>query len=201
MPVKGELISARGTAFEGTTYYFSDAYAPDFKGVSPNAKNVADALRTANPSARIVRKDFDAPILKQASDVSGFFHRGIYGYKDGRGVDGWNGDYAINGTIILSGKSGWWLAQSIESYNGLWMAAGHQGNFIKWFSANAYGGTNYSNTPAAAVTHVVEPTAAGANGPQLFLCWDSGKPFAYCAWKSVPGDFALQAVGDPWVTR
>lgn len=200
MPVKSPVISARGTNKSGTTYYFSNAYAPGYESSPPSAKDFADALKAANPAARIIYKDFNEPILATASDVSGFLHRGIYGYKNGTGEGGWNGDYAVNGTVKLSGKSGWWLAQSVESFNGLWMAAGHQGNFIKWFSANAYGGTNYSNTPVAAVTHTIEPTTGGINKPYLYVCWDSGLPFGYCAWKSAntPGH---QAVGDPWVTR
>ena len=37
--------------------------------------------------------------------------------------------------------------QTVESYNGMWDGGGYQGNFVRWFSANAFGGINYSNTP------------------------------------------------------
>lgn len=201
MPNKSSLISARGTAKAGTTYYFSDSYI----GVPPNpfkivAQDFESALKAANPSADIVTKENTLPVLSFASNVSGFFIHGIYGYNN-------NGKYAVDGTIRFTGNSGWYLIETGESYNGQWVGGTDtepnenvQGNFIKWFSSNAFGGTNYSNTPAAATTHVVEPGFRGAN-PLLYICWDSGKPFAYCAWKGDWNIGALQAVGDPWVTR
>ena len=194
MPTKSLVLSARGTSFDGGTYYFSDAYAPNFENSSIPAYAFADALQAASPSARIVRKGYTDTALTSASNVSGIFHRGIYGY-------GWNKNYATDGTIRFDGTSGWYLAETAESFNGLWLTNGEQGSFITWFSKNAYGGTNYKNTPIAAVSHVIEPGARGYNGPFLFVCWDSGKPFAYCAWKSTNSPFALQVVGDPLVSR
>ena len=210
MPTKSALISARNTDMAGTTYYFSDAYAPDFEGISTSAKEFADALKSTRPAAPIVHKGFKDSVLTSLSDVAGFFHRGIYGYN-------YNRRYATDGTIRLTGRSNWYLTETVESFKGQWLANkevgeladarvpgivhGTMGNFVEWFSANAYGGTNYSATPAAAVTHVLEPGGNGANGPSLFTCWDMGRPFAYCAWKSDRSGGRLQAVGDPLVTR
>ncbi len=198
MPIKAMLVSARNTSFYGTTYYLSDARKDGAD--SGLVKERMDALKAANPDASISYHAHATTPHTTASDVAGFISWGIYEYKDGRGVGGWNGDYPINGTITFSGKSDWYLIQTIESFNGLWLAAGHQGNFIKWFSANAFGGSNYGNTPAAAVTHVIEPSTSGVNSPYLFTCWETGKPFAYCAGKSRQTE-GFQAVGDPWVAR
>jgi hypothetical protein len=78
---------------------------------------------------------------------------------------------------------------------------GH-GNFLQWFSSNAFGGTNYSNTPVGAVCYTEEPGGDGAinNETIYFGEWVAGKNFALCAWNSrvTPN---MQAVGDPFVTK
>ncbi|MEO5803322.1 MAG: hypothetical protein ABIR24_07305 [Verrucomicrobiota bacterium] len=92
------------------------------------------------------------------------------------------------------------MIQTIESYNGI-REIGGQGNFIRWFSSNAFGGTNYSNTPVGAVTHVEEPQLPGVNDASLyFSLWQSRKNFAIAAWQS-RNTVAFQAVGDPFVTK
>jgi len=75
------------------------------------------------------------------------------------------------------------------------------GNFIQWFSSNAFGGTNYSNTPVGAVTHVEEPFSPGVENSQIYFgLWAAGKNFAICAWNSRRTPY-FQAVGDPFVRR
>jgi hypothetical protein len=74
-------------------------------------------------------------------------------------------------------------------------------NFVLWYSANAFGGTNYSNTPIGAVSHTDEPNASNVNDPGIYFgFWEIEKNFAICAWNSrrTPN---FQAVGDPFVTR
>ena len=210
MSVPSPLISARGTPYGGDTYYFNDSFA--LGGGPISVQDFVSALKTANPSASVVYKKNTDSLLTTASNVTALEHGGIYKY----GSD--NVHYATKGSIRLSGRSSWWLAQTIESYNGQWLnnftkdeaskwsgpwwANGSQGNFIEWFSSNAYGGSNYSNTPVAAVTHVMEPNGPG-NGPALFTCWEASKPFAYCAWRSnqTIGGQKIQVIGDPWVAR
>jgi|GEM_PF-1479392 len=110
------------------------------------------------------------------------------------------GEYMLDGSITFTGKSGWYIIETGESFNGLWLTDSSQGNFIKWFSRKAFGSSNYEYTPVAAVTRISESSSTGGNVPELFPCWDSGQPFAYCAWKSSQAS-TLQAIGDPWVTR
>jgi hypothetical protein len=75
-----------------------------------------------------------------------------------------------------------------------------QGNFTQWFAQRAFGGTNYENTPVAAVSHTDEPNL-GVNDPAIYFgLWASGKIFAICAWNSRYTEM-FQAVGDPFVRK
>ena len=108
--------------------------------------------------------------------------------------------YPTDGTVKWSGHSGGWIIETIESFNGT-RGGCNQGNFIHWFSSNAFGGTNYSNAPIGAVSHTEEPYLPGvANSATYFGLWAAGKNFAICAWNSRQTKW-FQAVGDPFVTR
>ena len=113
-------------------------------------------------------------------------------------------NYAVNGNLKFTGNSGWYIIETVESFNGRRnYAATGQGSFIQWFSQSAFGGSNYSSTPVAvgAVSHVDEPTTAGVNDTgNYFGRWHVGKNFGCCAWYSRITD-AFQMVGDPLVTR
>jgi alpha-tubulin suppressor-like RCC1 family protein len=109
------------------------------------------------------------------------------------------GDYATNGLVHWSGNSRWWIIETFESFNGT--RATGQGNFIKWLASNAFGGTNYLNTPVGAVTHVEEPGLAGVSDSESYFgLWSAGKNFAISAWNSRKTPW-FQAVGEPLVTR
>ena len=82
--------------------------------------------------------------------------------------------YATNGNVIWSGSSGWWIIETIESFNGLRRNSDSgQGFFLQWFSQNAFGGSNYSNTPVGAVSHVYEPGLDHVNDPSPYF-WALG---------------------------
>ncbi|MSR78832.1 MAG: hypothetical protein EXS59_01665 [Candidatus Taylorbacteria bacterium] len=198
MPSKASIVSSQGTGKNGTTYYMSDATALAFKNDNPNAKVFADKLKRVRPGVKLMYRGFDEPVISNATDVSGFLSRGLYGYA-------YSGKYAIDGTVRFSGNSGWYIIETMESFNGVWTAGdvpgeNFQGNFVKWFSKNAFGGSNYENTPVGAVTHIEEPSLSGVNNPDFFSCWDSGEVFASCAWHSRETPY-FQAVGDPLVAK
>jgi len=72
---------------------------------------------------------------------------------------------------------------------------------MKWFAPNAFGGTNYSNTPIGASSNVEEPgLESGDKGSTYFNLWASGKNFGICVWRARNTPY-FQAVGDPFVTR
>jgi hypothetical protein len=107
--------------------------------------------------------------------------------------------YPTNGLPSWTGHSGWWIIETIESFNGTRGDPG-QGTFLKWFSADAFGGANYMNTPVGAVSHVSEP-GDKINSPDVYFgLWAQGKVFAKCAWISRKTQY-FQAVGDPFVRR
>jgi hypothetical protein len=110
------------------------------------------------------------------------------------------GNYAVNGVVNWSGNSGWWIIETVESFNGIRGGFG-QGNFTQWFASNAFGGTNYSNTPVGAAGHTEEPGLGGVENSAIYFgLWASGKNFAICSWNSRQTSF-FQSIGDPLITR
>ena len=139
--------------------------------------------------------DSNLPHLTDVTNVAGYISWGQHSSLAA--------DYALNGLVQWKGNSRWWIIQTIESYNGV-RPLGGQGNFIRWFSSNAFGGTNYTNyqnTPVGAVTHGEDPFIAGVNHPDVYFgLWTGKRNLAICAWNSFPtGQF--QAVGDPFTKR
>lgn len=164
-------------------------------GVSSNAVIYNDGLDTitaaiTNGSTNLVY--YYAPQITTATNVAGYI---CWGEHSALG-----GGYPINGEVTWLGNSGWWVIETVESFNGMRSGCG-QGNFVQWFSSNAFGGTNYSNTPVGAVSHVEEPFLPGIeNSSVYFGLWAAEKNFAICAWNSRQTPF-FQAVGDPFVTH
>ena len=123
----------------------------------------------------------------------------VAGYMCWGGHSSLGNEYPVNGQVNWSGNSSWWIIETIESFNG--QRATGQGNFTQWFSQNAFGGTNYLNTPLGAVSHTDEPFLQSINRSQeYFGYWAVGKPFGMCAWNSRATP-KFQAVGDPFVRR
>ncbi len=111
-------------------------------------------------------------------------------------------EYPRNGAVMWNRSSGWWIIETIESFNGLRHNSDSlQGFFLQWCSLGAFGGTNnYSKTPVGAVTHVYEPYG-GVNVPATYFgLWEARKNFGICSWSSRRTPF-FQAVGDPLVTK
>jgi hypothetical protein len=190
MPVKNIVISAEGTGQQGTSYYFEDTQSLGPNGEPLNAIARRDGVRAVNPNVPVTIVGHGEPFITTASDVSGFM---TWGWNAGRGP--W---YSLDGKVTFTGNSGWYAIQTYESFNGWWNS--WQGDFTDWFSANAFGGTNYSNTPAGSVNHVEEPTAGGVNGPSYFQCWEKRHLFIDCAWTSL-NTGAMVPHGDPWITK
>jgi hypothetical protein len=199
MPNPSVFISASGTGKGGSTYYIDDTIKKgswaDTSKLPSQGILKKDLLLLNNPSTKIDYRPLGGTYLTSAKDVLGFSSWGANGCAVNP-----CGDYAVDGSIKFSGNSNWYIIQTIESHNGQIGGDGWQGDYTKWFSANAFGGTNYSNTPVGAVAHVDEPTLNGVNGPVFFECWDSGQLLIDCGWMSRN---AMQdmVVGDPWVRK
>jgi hypothetical protein len=111
--------------------------------------------------------------------------------------------YAINPFYITwTGNSSWWIIETVESFNGQWTnQCSSQGSVAQWFSASAFGGTNYSNIPVGAVSHVNEPGASSVNNAFIYFgLWEAKKDFAICAWNSRRTQY-FQAIGDPLIVK
>ncbi len=192
----GKLIISAGD-YGNTNYYFDDAY---YAGADPGVGNQARlGVLSFNPTASVVYTngaDYFTNLtlhLRNGTNVSGYFSWGSHSALGNQ--------YAIDGTVKWYGNSGWWIIKTDESFNG--QPGAGQGEFFQWFSAGAFEGTNYSNTPVGAVTHVDEPFG-GRNDPYLYFgLWESKRCFAICAWNSqltIPAS-QLQVVGDPFTTK
>jgi len=183
------MISASSGGYGNDRYYFDDAlrvYSNRTFG-----RNARDGVLQQGVASNLVLYVDGATHISAATNVAGYL---TWGDNGGQG-----GNYANDGSVSFSGASGWYVIQTIESYNGQRVTS--QGNFIDWFSYNAFGGTNYENTPAGAVTHVQEPFTIGiSDSSGYFGLWAAGKNFAICAWNSRKA-VAFQAVGDPLLTR
>ena len=154
-------------------------------GVPPSAIFFYDGLVISNNPASA------PPPATGLTNVAGYICWGVHSSL--------GGDYPNNGAVQWKGNSGWWIIETVESFNGQ-RNSGH-GSYEKWFSPNAFGGTNYSNTPIGAVTHVEEPFLAFVeDSSKYFAPWAVGKNFAICAWNSRQTPY-FQVVGDPFVIK
>ena len=182
--------------YSGNGYIVSNAITGlTASGVPSSAINFNDGLDTVTTVITNGGTNYTlyyTPQITNAANVSGYI---CWGQHSALG-----GDYAINGTVTWTGNSSWWIIETVESFNGLRGNPG-QGTFLKWSSANAFGGTNYSNTPIGMVSHVEEPFLYGIEDSSVYFgLWAAGKNFAICAWNSSRTPY-FQAVGDPFVTK
>ncbi len=157
-------------------------------GVPPSAILFSDGLETITNGI-----PYNLPHPTIATNIAGYI---CWGFHSSLG-----GEYAVNATDQWHGNSRWWIIETIESFNGQRAQQDAHGNFIKWLSSAAFGGTNYSNTPVGAVTHVEEPELAGVNNASTYFgLWSSGRNLAISAWNSRDTVY-FQVIGDPFVTR
>ena len=115
---------------------------------------------------------------------------------------GWYQDYDLHGQVGFYGNSSWYIMGTIESYNGtLCYEFRHHGQYTDWFSANAFGSTNYESTPVGAIANTAEPFGEVIGNPSVYLgFWASGKRFGTCAWQA-GGLHQRVVLGDPFVKR
>ena len=193
------IISASGGGYGNSHWYFDGAGSEVDTFSAPASRQVL----AADPSAQIeATTGYDgmtnlALHITNGAGVAGYFCLGAHSALDQYYAVGRT---AGHGLVRWQGRSAWWIMATDESFNGI--PDSGQGNFYQWFSASAFGGTNYSNTPVGGVGHVEEPGFLEVGTGQYYGLWAAGKTFAACAWCSRydSGQF-FEAVGDPLVTR
>jgi hypothetical protein len=196
----GQLfISASKAGYANTNYYFDDTQ-PEYGSWRSNCYSGVIGVLQMNPSALVLYTNVPnggtlSDHITNAINVAGFMSWGYHGYFNGT-----NADHSTNGTISFGGNSGWHVIETIESWNGVrTFSAG--GRFLQWFSASAFGGTNFQNTPVGAVSHTDEPFLENINAPNiLFGMWEGEKSFAISAWSSRRTPY-FQAIGDPFTRK
>lgn len=185
------LISASAGGYGNTNYYFEDYF---HGGDGQLITNGVVGVLANGVSASAVTFTATNHILT-GTNVAGYASGGVHGFHPAT--------YATDGTIQFSGNSGWWIIETVESFNGhrYQLGWGPQCNYLMWYASYAFGGTNYSNTPIGAVSDTDEPLSIGANKPSAYFgFWEAGKNFGICAWQS-RNTTNFQAVGDPFVKQ
>jgi hypothetical protein len=196
------FISGTAATYGNTIWCFDGGHSST---EHPNLADEADAgVLSADPLASIIYTTSTNHIFL-ATNVAAYYSGG---WDDGlgSGPDNTN-SFATNGEVVFSGKSGWYLMATLDSFNG--QRVTFQSSFLTWFASNAFGGTSYSNTPVGAITHVDEPSPCADDVFDYYGTWASGKCFAICAWAGQQGqtactgytDLYFQAVGDPFVKQ
>jgi alpha-tubulin suppressor-like RCC1 family protein len=189
-------ISAAKGGYANTNYVIDDVHNI-YCGNTTASVATNGLLAAGVPSADILylngcESSGNLPHLTNVVNVAGYITWGSHSSL--------SGNYPYDEEIGWHGNSGWWIIETIESFNGQRLAFG-QGNFVKWFTGNSFGGTNYQNTPVGGVSHTDEPGLGGvSDSAKYFGLWASGKNLAICAWNSkITHNF--QALGDPFVTK
>ncbi len=194
----GQLfISASGGGYNNTNWYFDYADPPP-TGYSYYAINAEYGVTNLDPIASVIGTGG-----RDASGVANFTRNAtnVAGYFTGGWDAGGDANRFVDKNVQFFGNSGWFIMTTIDSFNG--QRVTFQANYLTWFASNAFGGTNYSNTPVGAVTTVDEPHGGKPDPAVYYGDWAAGKSFAISAWAaqaSNPSAY-FQAVGDPFVRK
>lgn len=186
------IISASASGYGNTNYYIDDGNNQNYGVFGISA---VSGILNENPTATVIySNNVDNGVASHiitGVNVAGYFCWGAHSTL--------GSNYPL-GYVNWTGNNAWWIIETAESFNGQRYES-HQCNYIKWFSPNAFGGTNYSNTPNGAVSNTDEPNESGLNNPSVYFgLWAYGKNFAICAWVSRNTPY-FQAVGDPLIVQ
>jgi alpha-tubulin suppressor-like RCC1 family protein len=199
------FISGTAAGYGNTNWYFDDV-SPGYSGtVGYHALEGVEAAGVSSNAITYVPFTSTTDIAN-CTNVAGYFSWGVHANLPT--------NYVTNGAVSFYRNSTWYLIATDESFNG--QEDGHGGtfgDFVEWFSSNAFqcascSITPYTNTPVGAICHVDEPYACSDNTYGYFGNWAAGKSFAICAWSGQIGTFGggftdeeFQAVGDPFVMK
>ena len=184
------VISASAGGYANTNFYYD--------GISSGDNGLASGIAISNtlvgvgvPSGSIYYStgaDFLTNHITQATNVAAYFSNGGHSILKRA--------FATNGWVKFYEQSGWYIMTCYQS------TGGHRydyyfSTYIDWFRSNAFGGTNYENTPVAAVANTDECGCSPLPTP-LFTAWVAGKYACIANWYA--GGQTI-SVGDPLVKR
>ena len=176
--------------FQPQYFLFDANWFSEQASKSPYGKHIKTLMSEYDSNIKVSLETQVQPTIT-LKDVIGFHTFGFHGFV--------GGEYAIDGRYKFIGKSDAYIIKTVESFNGNVDWGPQQGNYGHWFSEKAFGGTNYSNTPLAALVHVEEPYFAGAWPAISFLCWEKGEIIADCANQTMVTSSSA-VIGDPLVS-
>jgi alpha-tubulin suppressor-like RCC1 family protein len=191
------IISASAGAYGNTNWYFDDTeytYGGDPIGLAGAQALIQDGVSSNSIAYTNIYPDCGSRAchIDSGNNVAGYF---CWGSHSSLGVQ-----FPLGGNQPWSGNSGWWIIETIESFNGERYRA-NQSNYVLWFLGTDFGGANYSNTPVGAISTTDEPDLGGNGNTSIYYpFWEKGKCFAICAWAARQSPY-FQAVGDPFVTK
>jgi alpha-tubulin suppressor-like RCC1 family protein len=193
------IINASAGEYGNANYYFDDTEI-GYLGYGAALAAVEGVTANGTSSNSIIYTNVYPDCGSLACHITGGTN--VAGYLCWGAHSSLGDDYAVNtNKLQWFGNSGWWIIKTIESNNGKRIS--DQGNFIQWFSSNAFGGTNFSNTPVGAICNVEEPGGADSAdnyGSIYFGLWSAGKNAGICAWNAINSHY-FEAIGDPLVTK
>ena len=188
------IVSATGASAGGSNYYL-DSSNEYISNIVLSDKNLLISNASV-ATGRITYTAYPTANISSGTNVTGYETFGANGSLPAT--------YATDGTVVFSGQSNWYLIKTIESYNGQLTAdgggGGSQGNFERFFSSGAFGGTSYSNTPIGMAGHTDEPSATGVEAESYLVNWENGYLAVECAWGSRCSVYFV-FYGDPLIKR
>jgi alpha-tubulin suppressor-like RCC1 family protein len=195
----GKLLISASTGGYVNTNYIVDALGVYFSWIAPATTN-ALLLSGVSPSAMLYIDGNQPDVLSnhvtQAVNVAGYF--------SAAGHSALGCTFAIDGRVRFSGQSGWFAMTTFESYSGIrnYLAPNYLSTYVEWYASNAFGGTNYENTPVVAVANTDECSCVPDPSALLGL-WATGKNGAICCWQAGSSQswITTLAIGDPFVKR
>jgi hypothetical protein len=183
----GATISASAGGYAADMWILDDTRKDNYTAY-PQMPAIRDRLLAAGIAEGKINYQ-DGTRVSTAANVTAWRSWGVHTPL----TNGW----PIN-DVTLSGSSGWYLLTTIESYNGQY--ASSHGDPTEFFAANAFGGTDYSNTPVFFYGHTQEPYLGGIATAAYEELWARGYLAIECAWKAAMNSPILP-LGDPLVRR
>ncbi len=186
------ILSASAGGYNNITYCLDDG------GAGFGTPSYSTVQTLTNEGVALTNIYYGPPdtstiIITNATNVVAYWSKGTHGHLAPY-------TFPLDTQMVFYGSSSWYQMTTLESYNGRrYFYDQYQSSFLMWFYPNAFGGTNYSNTPIGCISHVDEPF--GAPNLQIYYgLWALGKNFAISAWNAGLTS-EIQTVGDPFVTK
>jgi hypothetical protein len=191
LQLDGVTISAQAAGLGGDQWIFDETHGGLTELYANQLLDDSQAIVVAGIDVEdvIYQSSKTGPSIVQADNVTFYRNWGYYAFGQNWPVT----------NPKFGGHSGWFLVASIESFSGIYGHATH-GDPVDAFAAEAFGGTDYSNTPVGWIGHTAEPGLGGIHTKHLGERWAQGYTFAEAAWIGRNTRQCL-AVGWPWATR